>query len=299
MSEAAVAVAESGGSTILTGGPLGATPAAPSLNEPKIEPGAVGSGIAEAKELAARPEWMPEKYWDSEKRAPRVEDMAKGYTNLEKLLGREKIPVPANDDDAEGWQRWYEAAGVPKDETGYQLKRPDKLPDGLNYDDDLESSFRKAARANGLNNRQASSLYDQFVKHQVDRYGTWQADQQQAKTQVLGELHREYGNQFDAAMQQARLALDRFAGPEYRKYLDESGSGNDPRVIRAWVAVGKEMSGESKLKGEARAEGIMDAQRAISEFNAKYEDALFDRNHPDHALRVKERSKLFELAYPE
>jgi hypothetical protein len=36
------------------------------------------------------PEGIPLKYWDAENREVRVDEMAQGYNNLEKLLGTEK-----------------------------------------------------------------------------------------------------------------------------------------------------------------------------------------------------------------
>lgn len=294
-SEAAAAPAA--GSTILTGtAPAGAV-GNPSLTEPKAAPGEMGSGIDAAREAAARPEWAPEKFWDADKRTLRTEDLGKAYVNLEKLMGSEKVPVPKGEDDTDGWQRWYEASGVPKDEKDYEFKRPEKMPDGLGYDDELEANFRKAARANGLNKRQASALYDGFVKQQVDRFTAYDTSQKQAKAQVQADLMREHGGQYEQAIGMARSALDKYADPEYRKWLDESGAGNDPRVIRAWIRVGREMAGDIKLKGAPAPANTADIQKQISEFNSKFKDALYDREHPDHKMRVSERAKLYEAAY--
>lgn len=294
-------MSEAPGSTILTSAPA-APPAGAVGTPPPVQPAAApntpDNGIAAAQQAADRPEWVPEKYWDADKRAPKVEDMAKGYTNLEKLLGREKIPVPTDWEDQEQVDRWFKAAGMPDDEKGYDFNRPDKLPDGLGYDEDLEANFRKACKASGLNKKQAGNLYEQFVKHQVDRYGAFVTSQKQARAQVETDLRREHGGQFDGFVAGARAALAKYADPEYLRWLDESGQGNDPRVIRAWGRIGKEMSGETKLKGAPQmAASIQDAQRTISEFNGKYKDALWSKDHPDHELRVKERKALYEAAY--
>ena len=48
----------------------------------------------------------------------------------------------------------------------YEFKRPE-LPSDLPYDEETEKSFRTWAHINGLSKKQASNLYDGFVKTQL------------------------------------------------------------------------------------------------------------------------------------
>jgi len=52
-------------------------------------------------------------------------ELAKGYQNLEKLLGSEKMPMPKGPEDAEGWNRVYDKLGRPESPDGYGIKAPD------------------------------------------------------------------------------------------------------------------------------------------------------------------------------
>ena len=79
--------------------------------------------------------------------------------------------------------------------------------------------------------------------------------------------------------------------------MDESGKGNDPRVIRAWAKIGEKMVGERSLKGAPQIEGG-DPKTAISDFRTKYNDALHNKSHPDHDMRVNQMRELFERAFP-
>ena len=83
----------------------------------------------------------------------------------------------------------------------------------------------------------------------MDRHVAYSTHQKQAVAQAETALRREYGNQYEQAVGQAKSALAQYADPEYLQFLEQSGQGNDPRVIRAWIKVGKEMSGDTKLKG--------------------------------------------------
>ena len=276
------------GSTILTSGIP--APAAP-------PPGSAAAAVEAV--IDGPPEWAPQKFWDPDKKSVRVEDLGKGYKNLEQLLGRDKVPVPASDEDEEGWQRWYAASGRPEAPDKYELQRPDRLPEGMEYDEDTEKEFRSWAHNNGLNKRQAKALYDGFVKRQIDRQAAWHTHQQQARATVEADLRREFGAQYEGSVQQAKAAMARYADPEYIRMLEETGRGNDPREIRAWIKVGREMGGQTQLKGRSQAEvSPTDLRKAIGEFDAKNAAALHDRSHPQHKWAVGERNRLFEALHP-
>lgn len=113
-------------------------------------------------------------------------------------------------------------------------------------------------------------------------------------------MRREFGAQYEGKLAVAKAALSKYADSDYLRYLDESGLGNDPRTIRAWVRIGDEMAGVQKLKGTAQTEvAPADLDKAISEFRVKHKDALYTKDHPDHDRLVKEYNRLFEMRFPE
>lgn len=294
------AAAQPTGSSILTSG---IPPPAPVTSGQNGTPPASANGqsdpIADARQAAMRPDWAPEKYWDAEKASVRTEDLAKGYVNLEKLLGSEKVPKPLSEDDAEGWDRWYTASGRPGKLEDYEFKRPDKLPDGLNYDEELEKDFRATAYSAGMNKKQAGVLYEKFVKGQIDRYQAYSVSQAQSRQKAEADLRTQFGGQYDAALTQAKTAMQTYADAEFRKWLDESGQGNNPAMIRTFMKIGKEMQGDTRVQGKVEpAMNMADMERTIREFEAKNTKALYDGAHPDHAYLVKERNRLYEAAFP-
>ena len=279
-----------GGSTILTS----------NLPPPPPPPEAGSAAEAVQQVVDGPPEWAPAKYWDPESKQVKVEDLGKGYKNLEQLLGRDKVPKPISDEDQEGWDRWYAASGRPEAPDKYEFKRPDNLPEGVEYDEELETNFRAYAHANGLNKRQANALYDGFVKTQIDRYGASITHTKQARAQVEADMRREFGAQYEGKVANAKAAMSRFADPEYLQFLEQSGRGNDPREIRAWIRVGEQLGGTTKLKGAAAPDvAPADLDKAISDFRTKNNAVLMDRHHPDHDRAVKEFNKLFEARHPE
>lgn len=283
---ASAAPSDTGGTLLTTG-----IPAAPAQRVPD------GADRAIQNVQDAPPDWAPAKFWDPQTKSVRTEDLGKSYKNLEQLLGKDRIPVPQAEDDEDGWQRWYQASGRPEKPDDYELERP-SLPSDLPYDEDLEKSFRTYAHVNGLNKKQTKNIFDAFVKTQTERHSAWSTQQKQARSQSEQALRREYGGQYESKVQAAKSALAQYADPDYVKWLEESGQGNDPRVIRAWIKVGSEMTGDTKLKGAVQPTvAPADLDKAISDFRGQHEKALFSKDHPDHDRRVKEYNKLFEQRF--
>lgn len=289
-------MSELAGSTILTDG-AGAPPPGEMGGNPEPMDGA---DAAVQGAIDAPPEYIPPKFWDAEKKAPKVEDLGRSYQSLEKLLGREKVPVPTSEEDEEGWTRWYSAAGRPDEPDGYEFERPDSLPEDLPYDEETEKNFRMWAHVNGLNKRQAKALFDGYVKTQIERHSAYLQHKQQERVETEHALRREKGARYEGALQQGKAVLNRHGDPDFLRYLDETGLGNDPRMIRFIMNVGEELGGDERLKGNAQPQAQpADLDRAIADFRNKYQKALFERDHPDHGLRVEEYEKLFKARYGE
>lgn len=243
------------------------------------------------------PEFVPEKFWDKETKQVRVEDLAKGYSDLEKLLGTEKIPVPQSAEDTEGWDRWYKANGRPDEAAGYELEKQ-TIPQGLEYDSSLEDAFLQTAFANGLNPKQAQAFYDMFVGRQVELFSGYEEARQQQAAQLQNSLEAKYGNALQNKKAQAGLALSRYGSQDFMAMLEETGLGNDPRMIEFAIKVGEELGGETRLVGRPERDAEpADIQKAISEFRTKNAKALYDGQHPDHERIVQELYNLNKKLY--
>jgi hypothetical protein len=276
-------------------------------DQPVVENG-VGEGSEPAKEpdtttaegitqqvMDGPPEGVPQKFWDADKKAVKVDDLAKGYSNLEKLLSREKVPVPTNDDDEEGWERWH-AAVRPESEEAYQFERPE-MPPGMEYNEDEEQSFRNWCFANGISQRQAANLYQSEVAKRVEQHAQWHKMREEQRANLTVDLQREHGQQFQAVIQRNQAIMSKYADPEFREFLNESGAGDDPRMIRFLDRIGRDMGGETKLVGKSEPTAQpADLDAAIAAFNSKNQKVLFDKTHPDHGRIVQERQNYSRCA---
>ena len=80
----------------------------------------LATALAESPPSLPRPEDVPEKFWDSEAGALRVEALLKSYRELEKRLSQRFNP-PSADASAEEIQRFRRGLGVPDSPDGYAI----------------------------------------------------------------------------------------------------------------------------------------------------------------------------------
>jgi hypothetical protein len=109
-------------------GAAGGTPA----GAPDPTPPAGAGGAGPSSTAAARPDYLPEKFWRDG--APNVEALAKSYSELEKMRGR-------FGDEAKAAALAELRAGVPEAPDGYALAKPEGLPDDVVWLDEIPEGF--------------------------------------------------------------------------------------------------------------------------------------------------------------
>lgn len=77
-------------------------------------------------EASARPDGVPEKFWDAEAGALRADALLKSYLELERRMSQ-RIAPPGPDAAPEDVQRFRSAIGVPDTPEGYAIRDPHAL----------------------------------------------------------------------------------------------------------------------------------------------------------------------------
>lgn len=119
-------------------------------------------------------------------------------------------------------------------------------------DKEAVAAFEPIARELGLSNEQAQKIVDvygstimpQLVKQQAD---AWQE-------QVTGwaetvKADKELGSV--ESIGNAQKAMEQFGTPELKEYLNETGLGNHPELIRILSKVGKSMTEDGFVNGNS------------------------------------------------
>lgn len=180
------------------------SPETPQTNMLGVTPPDPAAPPQEPQEIPSKPEWCPEKYWRNDK--VDVEAMAKGVHGLEQLLGKKsKAIVPPNEKSTpEEVAEFRKAIGVPNTPDEYQTK-PDALPEGMTWDDNLDKSFRQLAHKHNI----PSAAVKEFIAFDLQRQQAMQAAQahmlEQQVQSGIATLKQTYGTELDAKIEQAKL----------------------------------------------------------------------------------------------
>jgi hypothetical protein len=228
------------------------------------------------------------------------EAFAKAHVNAVKLLGADKIVKPKDDDDEEGWGRVYDALGRPEASDKYELEKPE-LPDGMEWDTDAEQRLRNVAYANGWNQRQFNALAEQEINQRIETYKQGLAAHEQYAKERSERIEKELGAQLPVYKTNAQAVMKEYGDADLVAYLNESKLGDDPRFIKAFGRIGKELLGDSRTKTPERDQATQgaDLQSQLAAWDKKNLKRLEERTLPDseRARLLRERSDLYERFY--
>lgn len=178
-----------------------------------------------------------------------IGDLAKGYVHAQRAIGN-NVAVPTKDSKPEEWAAFFNKVGRPEAPEKYDFGKidgEDKVP----IPAELKQGFMKSAHEFGLSNRQAAQLYSWFVSTTGKGLSEQQAAVQQSQAAGINALKSEWGTAFDQNLDMAKMALKEFGGDDAVKLMNETGLGDDPRVIRLFEKVGRAMS-EDKLHSQGK-----------------------------------------------
>ena len=238
-----------------------------------------------------------------------VGDLAKQWVGVQSLIGGDKMPAPP--DEAEKWtpDQWdmhYKRLGRPESVEGYALDR-EGIPEDMGWNADLEKGMLSKMHEIGLNQRQASDLFDAFKSGQLAEYNGLADRMEQAYGNSTRELQKEWGTAYDSKMDLAKRAFAAAAGERSEtlrllRLSDGTELGNHPEFIRMMSGLGEKIS-EDGLTGDKTAARFTmtpdEAGREIRTFRHENREAIQSEGHPEHQDMVARLGQLYAMAYPE
>lgn len=172
--------------------------------------------------------------------------------------GDEALNVAAGGDDAKGKDgkpAEKPAAKVP-DATKAELEI--KLPEGVKADEAALGRFKALAKESGLDSPKAQKLYDFYLETQREAAKALDAEISQTQKDWAKQLRADPeigGPALKANFQVAVKAVEKFATPELKAYLQESGLGGHPEIVRLFNRIGKAISEDSIAGGSGEGKG--------------------------------------------
>lgn len=122
-------------------------------------------------------------------------------------------------------------------------------PEGKSYDPAVLNAYSEAAKTANLTQETAQKLLESMAPQLATRQAEQVAAIQSQWTEA-SKVDKEFGGEKLAEnLAVAKTAVDRFASPEMKKLLQDTGLGNNPEVIRTFLKIGKGMSQDGFVTG--------------------------------------------------
>jgi hypothetical protein len=223
-----------------------------------------------------------------------VANLAKAYVHAESSIGKKGVIVPGEKSTDEDWENFYNQIGRPeKDKYSFDLPKDKKL------NDETIGKFKEVAFKSGILPKQAKALVDWFSEHEENTLKNVATERENAHKLGIDNLKKEWGQGYDKEIGSARVFMKEVGGDEFKQYLESTGLGNDPVMIKFLAKAGK-LLGEDKIRGEAgdNRMGMTpdEIQKEIANLstNPEYTDA----SHPKHKLTVEKVAQLYQKLHP-
>lgn len=133
-----------------------------------------------------------------------------------------------------------------------------KMPDGVEIDTELAEALGPEFADLKLTNAQAQKLVDKYIELQQARGGK-QAEAWGQTVQGWADTAKADkdigGAKWDSTVAASQRAVKTLGTPELREYLNASGGGNHPELIRFMSKVGAMISEDTPASGGAEGKG--------------------------------------------
>lgn len=149
----------------------------------------------------------------------------------------------------------------PADKPDDKEQKPEGAPEkyefkpaeGQELDTAALEQFEPIARELNLTNEQAQKMVDLYGTKimpmvQKQQAEAWQKTTEQWAADVKADKEIG-GDKLTANLSAAQRALEQFGDPELKEYLDSTGLGNHPALVKAFIKVGKAMSEDKVVTG--------------------------------------------------
>lgn len=160
---------------------------------------------------------------------------------------------PQDDKPADGDKPAHKPDDKEQKQEGAPEKYEFKPAEGQELDTAALEQFEPIARELNLTNEQAQKMVDLYGTKimpmvQKQQAESWQKTTEQWAADVKADKEIG-GDKLTANLSAAQRALEQFGDPELKEYLDSTGLGNHPALVKAFIKVGKAMSEDKVVTG--------------------------------------------------
>lgn len=254
-------------------------------------------------EQATAPEWLQGLADESIKGDPSiqsfksVDDLAKGFIETKKLVGKKGLLLPGDNADPKEWDTVWNTLGRPESPDGYKLPPVDAQK--VQLDEEGLAEFRKYAHQQGIPQKHFEKVLEYRFNQQLKEAEANQKAEMEAKQATETALRSKWGAAYDERVEGINKIFETFGGENGKAYAEKYANDPDikaiigemlPHLDEATIGELGFQKGGSLTPEEAAAK--------ISEIRANKEHPFNNNYHKDHKQALDEMDKLYEMAYP-
>ena len=147
---------------------------------------------------------------------------------------------------ADDVNRIYTKLGRPESPDKYDLSGI--VPD--TYNQDVLEQFKQKAHETGMSQEGVRKMAEWDKEVEVKQHEAINKARAIQDDQHIMTLKTELGANFDAEVKNARKALDAYTDKAFKQYMDESGLGNHPALVKAFAKIGRELSEDRLVQSD-------------------------------------------------
>jgi len=192
------------------------------------------------------------------------------HANLEKLLGHEKVPIPKDLNDVDGWNRFSKAMGIPDKAEGYGL--PDAaLPDSMKGITIDKNKFAELMHAHKVHPSAVKGLWQEYTRLNIEAYTEAMKAHQESLATTVNTLKSQWGDAYETNVELGQTVINKFSeDQEMNDYLTATLT-QDPRGIKFLAKIGDQFA-ENKMGDFAMKKFSLSPDDAMEEFTKMTRD---------------------------
>jgi hypothetical protein len=182
-----------------------------------------------------------------------VTSLIKSHVHLSRRLGN-AINLPGKDAKPEEIvalkQKLYQAGlftAPPDSADKYEVKAPETLPHGVTWKDEYSAKAREFFHKNGFTSDQAKAALAFHTELMGEMAGGMIADATMADATLRKEWGVDYDNNAEYAGRAAAKLYEQI--PEAKAWMDKTGLGNHPALLKIFHWIGKNGEGDNGFMG--------------------------------------------------
>ena len=209
------------------------------------------------------PSWMnsmPDAYKQNEGFA-KFGEAADAYAKFDELLKADgdALKIPGEDATDEERNAFFSKMGRPDAPEGYEIAKPEGWPEGVPYDDNLDSAFMQEAFKLGVPADTAKNLHGWWNNMVMETHKAEQA----ATEKAVNDLKDKWpGDQFKEKMTLAERAFNKFGNEDTDAFLentkiDGKPLGSHPMFVSLFAEIASKIGDDDLNTGDGGGRSVI------------------------------------------